>query len=331
MFLVLATDITRVTCGGVNGPICHGAGRQHKTLSDQVRMIEYVDANGVHQQVSDPALLKAAAGCFGLLGVVTHVTLEVDPMSYAVMAPRKPDVGLAIPPLQMSDIPKALQKTWTDAEIANALADFEHRAETNYYSEWFWFTYQSTAWVNTWNTTTSQDGVSDYPSPFETWLQWVEDWLAGVVTTTPFFQSVPGYWQAQFLATLGMAFLPPTLFQEPNPTIKTYLPDALHFRRGVSTFLNSTIPVPSLKSRYPLEVMVPSLQSWCPHYSHGSFPELMLTVPYRSRICASETWNSKFLFHLSLPTIPSPTTLSSAEPGGTLSISSTPIQKPRCG
>ena len=32
----------RVTVGGVNGPICHGAGRSHKTINDQVVAIEYV-------------------------------------------------------------------------------------------------------------------------------------------------------------------------------------------------------------------------------------------------------------------------------------------------
>ena len=32
----------RVTVGGVNGPICHGAGRRHKTINDQVVAIEYV-------------------------------------------------------------------------------------------------------------------------------------------------------------------------------------------------------------------------------------------------------------------------------------------------
>ena len=71
--------------GGVNGPICHGAGISHKTLSDYVRRIEYVDCNGKLRAVDDPYLIKAAAGAFGLLGVVTHITFELDAMTYAVM------------------------------------------------------------------------------------------------------------------------------------------------------------------------------------------------------------------------------------------------------
>ncbi|KAF7502144.1 hypothetical protein GJ744_006980 [Endocarpon pusillum] len=247
--------LVEVTFGGVNGPICHGAGRRHKTISDQVRMIEYVDPNGKVQVITNPSHLRAAAGCFGLLGIVTHITLELDSMSYAIMAPRKPDICLAIPPLSETDIPNALRRgrTWTGDEISAAVRDFESRAANDYYSEWFWFTYQQTAWVNTWNETPKQPaGVSEYPSAFETWLQWVQGWLAQVVTNTEFFKAIPGYWQAQLLATLGMAALPPTLFEDKEPEIKTYLPDALHFRRGVQNMrvrdMEFQIPIPSSKN-----------------------------------------------------------------------------------
>ena len=178
--------LVEVTMGGVNGPICHGAGRRHKTLSDLVRVIEYVDANGVHQQVSDPQLLKAAAGCFGLLGIVTHLTLELDAMTYAVLKPRKPDIGFAIPPLSLKDVPVALRKDLTAQQYeeahAEALADFEDRAINHYYSEWFWFTYQCTAWVNTWDNTTDPTGVVGYPSPGGIWTQWIQAWIGGIST-----------------------------------------------------------------------------------------------------------------------------------------------------
>lgn len=52
----------------MNAPICHGAGIAHGPPNDRVREIEYVDANGNVQSVSDPAKLKAAAAAFGLLG-----------------------------------------------------------------------------------------------------------------------------------------------------------------------------------------------------------------------------------------------------------------------
>ena len=53
------------------------------------------------------------------------------------------------------------------------------------------------------------------------------------VSSSEFFQALPGHWQAQLLATVGMAVLPPMLFENPNPKIVTYLPDGLHFRRCV--------------------------------------------------------------------------------------------------
>lgn len=50
---------------------------------------------------------------------------------------------------------------------------------------------------------------------------------------SPFFADLPPHWQAQLLTTAGIAVLPPVLSQEPEPEIKTYLPNALHFERGV--------------------------------------------------------------------------------------------------
>jgi len=92
MTRAIANTFVQVTIGGVNGPICHGAGISHKTLSDYVRRIEYVDCTGKLQMVDDPYLLKAAAGAFGLLGVVTHITFELDAMSYAVLVGHGLDV-----------------------------------------------------------------------------------------------------------------------------------------------------------------------------------------------------------------------------------------------
>ncbi len=242
--------LVEVTIGGVNGPICHGAGRRHQTLSDQVRQIEYIDVNGKQQTVSDPKLLKAAAGCFGLLGIVTHITFELEAMTYAVMKPRKPDIGLAIPPLSQSEVPAAIKKMHTDVDVKSAIAQFEDQATNDYYSEWFWFPYQQTAWVNCWNNTTDATGVVDYPNTSQVWLQWVQGWIGGVMMASEFFAALPPHWQAQLLATGGMAVLPPTLFEKPTPEIKTWIPNALHFRRGVQNSrvrdMEMQIPLPPL-------------------------------------------------------------------------------------
>lgn len=249
--------LVEVTFGGVNGPICHGAGRQNKTVNDYVRAVEYIDCNGVPRLITSPAHLKAAAGHFGLLGIVTHITFELDPMSYAILTPVKPDIGLAIPPLHRKDIPIALRRTWTDAQYASSLADFEKRARDDYYSEWFWFTRSQQAWVNTWNPVSSSAGAVEYPSPFLTFMQWVEGWLGQVITSNPIFQAFPGRWQAAILSTFGMVNLPPFEFsefeQKKTELIKCALPNALHFRRGIQNMrvrdMEFQIPIPAKKGK----------------------------------------------------------------------------------
>lgn len=103
--------MVEITLGGSNAPICHGAGRRNRTLSDLVRKIEYVDCHADLKVVDNVEHLRAASGCFGLMGVVTHITLEFPPMTYAMLAPLKMPVIQAVPPLpDMTDaqIPPAL-------------------------------------------------------------------------------------------------------------------------------------------------------------------------------------------------------------------------------
>ncbi|PHH78469.1 hypothetical protein CDD80_6812 [Ophiocordyceps camponoti-rufipedis] len=245
--------MVEITFGGSNAPICHGSGLRHKTLSDYVRKIEYVDCNAKLQTVDDRNQIRAAAGSFGLLGVVTHITFELDSIQYAILEPRKIDVGLAIPPLHKDTVPEALRGSWfsspdVDEQLAKATADFQKRALHDYYSEWFWFTYQQKAWVNTWNPTTDPTDVISYPNDAQVFLQWVEGWIGGVMTSSLLFNAIPGYWQAQLLATIGMAALPPTKGEQDTPRYKTSMMNALHFRRGIQNMrvrdLEFQIPLP---------------------------------------------------------------------------------------
>ncbi|PFH57345.1 hypothetical protein XA68_15201 [Ophiocordyceps unilateralis] len=245
--------MVEITFGGANAPICHGSGLHHKTLSDYVRKIEYIDCNAKLQVVDDSHQIRAAAGSFGLLGLVTHITFELDSIQYAVLEPRKVDVGLAIPPLRKDAVPEALRGSWytapdVDTQLANATAEFRNRALNDYYSEWFWFTYQQKAWVNTWNPTTDPVDVVSYPNEAQIFLQWVEGWIGGVMTSSQLFNAIPGYWQAQLLATVGMAALPPTKGEQETPKYKTSMMNALHFRRGIQNMrvrdLELQIPLP---------------------------------------------------------------------------------------
>lgn len=170
--------------------------------------------------------------------------------------PRKEDVGLAVPPLSKSVIPRALRNGWYDSPHANELlekatAEFEHRAANQYYSEWFWFPYQRKVWTYVFNTTSDPSGAIQYPDEGGVFLMWVQGWLGGVITEDRFFNAIPGYWQAQLLASLAMASLPPTLGENQTPTYKTLLPEALHFRRGIQNMrvrdVELQIPLPPRK------------------------------------------------------------------------------------
>ncbi|KAL9057886.1 MAG: hypothetical protein Q9206_002164 [Seirophora lacunosa] len=101
-----------------------------------------VDVIGNHQTVVDKEQLRAAAGCFGLMGIVTHMTFELAAMTHATLRPKKMPISLAMPPLWVSEVPWALYKHWTEKDTADAKADFEKRATEDYYAEWFCARYE---------------------------------------------------------------------------------------------------------------------------------------------------------------------------------------------
>ena len=102
-----------------------------------MRKIEYVDANGILQSIDDPAQLRAAAGSLGLLGIITHITLEMDQMTFAHLKPLKQDVNLAIPPPPGYEVPSAIRKYHSPAKMERARLEFIKKAEESYYSGMF--------------------------------------------------------------------------------------------------------------------------------------------------------------------------------------------------
>ncbi|MDA8454949.1 hypothetical protein M4R22_09255 [Acidovorax sp. GBBC 3334] len=240
--LPLNVIMVEITFGGSNAPVCHGAGWGNQTLSDLVAEIEFVNARGELQTVSDPALLRSAAGAFGLLGVVTALTLKLDPMSYAVLAPRRERLALSVPPPEGFAVPPQVDMSGiTPQDLAAARADFVSRCETDYYAEWFWFTFQPDCWINTWKNGGRREDAVDYPSPLETRAQELQEYLAGLLIDTPLFQALPQDMQAKLLGDSAMAFLP-------TEGATTPLIDGLHFRRGIQNMrvldMEFEIPIP---------------------------------------------------------------------------------------
>ncbi|KAL6411673.1 oxidoreductase [Ilyonectria robusta] len=229
--------MVEITLGGSNAPICHGAGRRNMTLSDLVRKIEYVDANGEIQYVDNPDHLRAASGCFGLMGVVTHITMEFPPMTYAQLAPKKMPVIRAVPPppgLAEKDIPPALFKDWKNLspkEQHDCQAEFERRATNDYYAEWFWFPYSDFSWVNTWDNTTDSKGVQAFPDNTHIFLSFIQTVTMNVLQNAKILNDLIQVTQMSeaavtLISRAAMAALP-------EKSVKTWLPDALHFQRAI--------------------------------------------------------------------------------------------------
>lgn len=255
--LPLNVIMVEITLGGSNAPICHGAGRSHTTLSDLVHAIEYVDCNGNIQTLSkdtDPDLMKAASGCFGLLGVITHITLEMMPMTYAVMRPQKLHITEAIPlPPGMTneDLPHALrpENPMTKEQRAKAQAAFEDKARNNFYAEWFWFPYTSKVWVNCWDTTHDPEGEEEYPSDAQVVVQWFQTVAAQVLQVSDAIadlQDTFAWAQTTLMSTFALYAMPEVT--DSQSAIKTQLPNALHFRRAIQNVrvLDTEMEIPLL-------------------------------------------------------------------------------------
>ncbi|KAH8669126.1 hypothetical protein BX600DRAFT_461253 [Xylariales sp. PMI_506] len=261
-----------ITFGGSNATICHGAGVSHPTLSDLVRCVEYVDVNGEIRIVNmaDHSLLNAASGCFGLMGVVTHITFECDPMSTAVMRPQKLDVIDAIPPppdMKDSDIPMALFKHRTPEQKQKAQADFERRSNEEYYAEWFWFPFSSQVWVNTWSTDAGTRNVVDYPSTAKIFLQVLGTIIMNVgqniLKEIDALKFEP-LKQTTLLSWLAMKNLDER--KDDEEPIRTRIPDALHFQRGVQNIrvrdLEVEIPLHAKKGTTNVRDYINAQRAW---------------------------------------------------------------------
>lgn len=101
-------------------------------------------------------------------------------------------------------------------------------------------------WVNTWRSTQDASGVSEYPSNVDTFLQWTQQYVAGLFTPSSMFNLIPEYWQTKLVGKIGLLGLPP-LLSDDIPIIKAALPNALHYRRGTTN-----TPVRNMEFQIPL-------------------------------------------------------------------------------
>ena len=169
-------SVVETTFGETNANICHGVGLKYKNLSNLVRCIEFVNVKGELQIIDNPLHLTAAAGCFGLLGIITELVLELDVMTYSKWKPEIMPMTLAIPPSENYIFAPNIKKYFDfdfDFDNEELIKEFDYKCK-NTYSEWFWVPFSKNSWVNTLNS----DGLIedpnftlDYPSLSEMFLQ----------------------------------------------------------------------------------------------------------------------------------------------------------------
>jgi len=249
-----------ITYGGSNAPICHGAGLKHKTLSDLVIKLEFVNANGELQTVDDKEKLRAVSGCFGLAGIVTAITFKMDRTTFAKFHPRK----------NSSDFKMAhvIPRPGTDRDdpTFKRMVDL---CENQYYAEFFWFPNHGSEegfWQNCWNNDGQENQSVTLNTSTDFDYQVASTFLFELVmkilkplTLLPSLdedianESQPGWLRYLFTKAVSLAAL--SALPAPENPITTPLIEALHFRRGfhyiIVRDMEMEIPVPSLPDGSP--------------------------------------------------------------------------------
>jgi hypothetical protein len=181
------------------------------------------------------------------MGIVTSITLKLDPMSYANMRPLKRRIALAVPPPDGFQVPAGIDMSGiTTADLRAAKADFVDRCVNDYYAEWFWFTFQPEGWINTWKNDGAKADSKDYPGEPASSIQAIEEYVSGELVESSLFNELSEFLQATLLGTGAMKLLPS------DETIVTPLIDGLHFRRGIQNMrvldMELEIPIPGVAS-----------------------------------------------------------------------------------
>jgi hypothetical protein len=246
--LPMSVDLVEITFGGAITPMCHGTGINHPTMADLVTEVEFINVKGDLQLVTDPKLIRAAAGSFGLLGIVTAFVIRVERMSYAAMRPTKIPAMLGIPPPPGWDVPKELQCHPSDAQLKGAQKTFEYQCANDFYNEWFWFPFQEKIFVNCWHNN-GDKSKSKVMSDCTALLQNVQGILGSVANSVTSLIPGNGGLQTRFVSWSAMQVLP-DLTHAKEPEVTPVI-EAFYFRRGLHNMpmldMELIIPIPARK------------------------------------------------------------------------------------
>lgn len=162
MYLSSTGALASINAVGFVAAGCHGTGWQQPTVSDYITAIEFVAADGELHIFSDettPADMQTVRVNLGLLGIITKVTLRVEP-AYKLL-----DEEIVVPTENIMGPNPAK----TDGEIRPA--NLHKLLTTNEHVELFWFPgsgFDGSIWLKKFNRT--QDDVRDVPLRPDGWI-----------------------------------------------------------------------------------------------------------------------------------------------------------------
>jgi FAD/FMN-containing dehydrogenase len=188
MYLSSTGALPTLNATGFVAAGCHGTGWNHQTVSDFISEIEFVAADGQVHVFSDettPNEMAAARVNLGLLGLITKVTLRVEPV-YKLL-----DEEIVVPTENVMGPNPA--KTGGEIRTKNL-----HKLLTeNEYVELFWFPgsgFDGEIWVKKFNRT--QEDLRDVPLRPDGWIDQYANQIMSWTATHPLIWNIllPQIW-----------------------------------------------------------------------------------------------------------------------------------------
>jgi hypothetical protein len=177
MYLSSTGALMTINATGFVAAGCHGTGWNHPTVSDFITEIEFVAADGQVHVFSDettPNEMAAARVNLGLLGLITKVTLRVEPV-YKLL-----DEESVVPTENVMGPNPAK----TDGEIRTK--NLHELLTKNEYVELFWFPgsgFDGELWVKKFNRT--QEDLRDVPLRPDGWIDQYANQIMNWSATNP--------------------------------------------------------------------------------------------------------------------------------------------------
>ena len=182
MFIPTTGALASINAVGFLAAGCHGTGWNQQTVSDLITEIEFVAADGHVHVFSDettPSDMPAARVSLGMLGIITRVTLRVEPLFKLL------DEELVFPTENIM----GPNPSKTGGEISTV--NLHKLLVSNEYVELFWFPgsgFDGSIWLKKFNRTDAD--IRDVPLRPDGWVDKVADAVMGWTAENPLLWNI---------------------------------------------------------------------------------------------------------------------------------------------